>query len=101
MAVAIEQRFEGATLEQYDRIVELMGLSDSVSHIDGAIFHWVAKTDDGIVVVDVWETDEHFDRFAEEQIGPYSQQAGITEPPVMTRYDVHNMLSAAPAVTRA
>ncbi len=35
-----------------------MGLVGSDVHIDGAIFHWVAKTDDGIVVVDVWETDE-------------------------------------------
>ena len=96
MAVAFEMRFEGATLEQYDRVMELMGLRQggAGSSPDGAIFHWVAKTDDGIVVVDVWETDGQFNRFAEEQIGPYTRQAGIPNPPVITRYDVHNTLGA-------
>jgi hypothetical protein len=43
-------------------------------------------------VVDVWESREVFDRFADDQIGPFSQQAGITEPPEMTFRDVHNHL---------
>jgi len=92
MAVAFKMKFEGATLEQYDQVMELMGLSDGGPTPDGAIFHWVAKTDDGILVVDVWETDAQFNRFAEEQIGPYTQQVGIPAPPVVTRYEVHNTL---------
>ncbi len=94
MAVAFEMRFEGATLEQYDRVMELMGLTDGTTKPDGAIFHWVAQTDEGIVVVDVWETDEQFNRFAEEQIGPHTQQVGIPAPPAIERYAVHNMLGA-------
>jgi hypothetical protein len=43
-------------------------------------------------VVDVWETREAFDRFAEEQIGPHSATAGITAPPAMTYHEVHNHL---------
>ena len=104
MAVAFEMRFEGATLEQYDRVMELMGRDGSPMDIapEGAIFHWVAKTDDGIVVVDVWESDEQFNAFAQEQIGPFTQQAGIPAPPVVTRYAVHNTLGAAnPAAVRA
>src|SRR6266542_203326 len=89
--VAIEMNFKGATLEQYDKIVELMGLT-SGDIPPGAIFHWTAKTDDGIRVVDVWESREVFDRFSQEQIGPFSQQVGITEPPEMTYRDVHNHL---------
>ena len=58
----------------------------------GAISHWTAETDDGLRVVDVWESREKFDRFAQEQIGPFTQQAGITEPPQMTYRDVHNYL---------
>jgi hypothetical protein len=89
--VAIEMNFKGATLEQYDRIVELMGLT-SGDIPPGAIFHWTAETDDGLRVVDVWESREVFDRFAQEQIGPFSQQVGITEPPETTYRDVHNHL---------
>jgi hypothetical protein len=90
MAVAIEMNFRGATLDQYDQVIELMGLTSGQELPAGAIFHWVAKTDDGIRVVDVWESKEVFDRFAQEQIGPYTQQAGITEPPEITYRDVHN-----------
>jgi hypothetical protein len=92
MAVAFKMKFEGATLEQYDRVMELMGLDQGDSSPDGAVFHWVSATDDGIVVVDVWESDEQFNKFAEEQIGPYTQQVGIPNPPVVTRFAIHNTL---------
>jgi hypothetical protein len=58
----------------------------------GAIFHSSAETDDGIRVVDVWDSREVFDRFSQEQVGPFTQQVGITEPPGVTYRDVHNYL---------
>ena len=39
-------------------------------------------------VVDVWETREAYDQYAAEKIGPYSAEAGITEPPETRFYDV-------------
>jgi hypothetical protein len=89
--VAIEMTFRGATLDQYDQVIELMGLQ-SGNIPPGAISHWVSGTDDGLRIVDVWESREVFDRFAQEQIGPYTQQVGITEPPEMVFRDVHNHL---------
>ena len=100
MAVAFEMRFEGATLEQYDRVIELMGFTPNGACANGGIFHWVAQTDDGIVVVDVWERDEQFNRFAEEQIGPLHAQVGVTAPPVITRYEVHSTL-LSPSLAQA
>ena len=94
MAVAFILEFEGATLDQYDQILEKMGLTPGGPTPPGAIAHWVAATDDGLHIVDVWETREVFDRFAQEQIGPYSAEAGITETPEMRFYDVHNHLTA-------
>jgi hypothetical protein len=95
MAVAYVMRFNGATLEQYDQVMERMGLSGGDTIPDGAMFHWVAKTDDGIVVVDVWKTQEQYERFAAEQIGPHTQAVGIPAPPVTTSYEVHNYLGAS------
>jgi hypothetical protein len=91
VAVAVEMNFRGATTDQYDKVLELMGLT-SGNLPPGAISHWVSKTDDGLKIVDVWESREMFDRFAQEHIGPKSQQAGITEQPKMTYHDVHNHL---------
>jgi hypothetical protein len=93
MAVAIEMRFRGATLEQYDEVMRLMSLSDGTRPSPpGALFHWAAATDDGIRVVDVWETQEQFDAFAQTEIGPYSQQVGIPAPPEVTVTPVHAYL---------
>jgi hypothetical protein len=33
---------------------------------DGAIFHGVAETDDGIPAVDVWDTMKEFEMFARD-----------------------------------
>jgi hypothetical protein len=93
--VAVEMNFSGATIGQYDQVLQKMGLSPGGAVPKGAISHWVAKTDDGMRVVDVWETREEFDRFAREQIGPYSKEAGIEREPTIRFYDVHNYLTAA------
>jgi hypothetical protein len=45
-------------------------------------------------VVDVWETREQYERFAQEQIGPFSQEVGIEGMPETRFYDVHNYLTA-------
>lgn len=95
MPVAIEMNFRGATLDQYDQIIEKMGLPPGSPPPPGAIAHWVAKTDDGIRVVDLWESREKYDQFAKEQIGPYTQEVGISEAPEMRFYDVHNHMVGA------
>ncbi len=94
MPVAVEMNFSGATIDQYDQILEKMGLTPGGAVPPGAISHWVAKTDDGIRVVDVWETKEQFERFAQEQIGPYSKEVGIEGEPATRFYDVHNYLTS-------
>lgn len=93
MAVAVEMNFLGATLDQYDQILEKMGLTRRGAGPPGAISHWVAETDDGIRVVDVWDSREAFDRFADEQIGPYTREVGIESAPEIRFYEVHNYLT--------
>jgi ketosteroid isomerase-like protein len=90
MAVAVRMEFTDTTLDQYDEVCRLMGFSPGGAGPAGALFHWAAAHGDGVLVIDVWREREQFERFAREQIGPYSQQAGITEPPATTFYDVHN-----------
>jgi len=87
--------FEGATLEQYDQIIDKMGFTPGGRGGPGGLFHWVTRTDSGMRVTDVWETKEQFEKFAEEQIGPFSAEVGLPAPPTMTFYEVHNYLTAA------
>jgi hypothetical protein len=92
MTVAVVMDFEGVTLGQYDQTMEIMGLEGNP---EGALFHWVTATDDGIRVVDVWESREQFEAFAANTIGPATAQVGIGGPPSMTFHDVHNHLPKA------
>lgn len=92
MPVAVTMEFASGTLEQYDAVMEKMGLDGVIP--PGALFHFVTQTDDGIRVTDVWETAEQFQQFADEQIGPITQEVGVPGPPAVAFYDVHNYLSA-------
>ena len=94
MAVGIVLEFKGGTLAQYDEVIKKMGLSPGGTTPPGAKFHWVAQTDDGLFIVDVWETKEVFDKFAEEKIGPITAEVGMPAP-AMTFYEIHNFLSAS------
>jgi len=94
MAVGVVLEFQDATLDQYDQVIEKMGFRPGGPSTPGGMFHWVTKTDGGFRVTDVWTDRETFEKFAQEQIGPYSQEAGITSPPQITFYDVHNYLTA-------
>jgi hypothetical protein len=94
MAVAVILDFNGATLDQYDQVIDKMGFTPGGKGAPGGLFHWVAATDDGIRVVDVWETRDQFDQFADEQIGPYTQEVGLPGPPALTVHEVHNHFTA-------
>ncbi|MEY2407149.1 MAG: hypothetical protein QOF97_3350 [Acidimicrobiaceae bacterium] len=94
MAVAVQLDFKGATLDQYDQVIAKMGFRPTGAGAPGGMFHWVTKTDDGIRVVDVWETKEAFEKFAQDEIGPITQDVGVPSAPEVQFFDVHNHLTA-------
>ena len=94
MPVAVMMEFKGGTLEQYDAVIEKMGFEPGGAGAPAGLFHWVTQTDDGLLVIDVWESAEQFQQFADEQIGPITQEVGVPGPPELTFHDVHNYLTA-------
>jgi hypothetical protein len=52
MTIAVVQDFAGATLDEYDRVIDKMGITSGGKHSDpGCLFHWVTATDTGLRVV--------------------------------------------------
>jgi hypothetical protein len=92
MAVGVQLDFSGATLEQYDQINERIGLLPGGPASPQEFFHWVTKTDEGFRVVDVWETREAFERFAQEKLSPIYEEVGVLHPPTIQYFEVHNYL---------
>ena len=90
VTIAVIQDFEGATLDQYDGVIDKMGITPGGKHSDpGCLFHWVTRTATGIKVVDVWQTREQFDTWIAEQVVPNALEAGFPNPPTNTFHDVH------------
>lgn len=79
----------GATQEQYEQVVArltngrgLHSLSDWP--VGGILSHVAGPTDEGWRVVDVWESEEAFQRFG-EVIGPVLQEVGFPGTPEVYR----------------
>ena len=94
MAVGVVIDFSGGTTAQYDQVIEKMGFAHGGAGAPGSLFHWITETPDGLRVTDVWQNREAFEKFAQEQIGPFTQEVGIPGPPDISVYEVHNYLTA-------
>ena len=90
VAVAVQLDFIGATLEAYDQAIEAMGLLRGGPGAPEQLFHWVTETDDGIRVVDVWESRAAFEQFLSERIRVAATEVGAAFPPEMRVFEVHN-----------
>ena len=93
MTVAVQLDFHGAGIEQYDEINERIGSLPGGPAWHGELFHWVAATSDGFRVVDVWESQEAFERFARDTLRPVYDDVGIEVEPEIRFFEVHNYLA--------
>jgi hypothetical protein len=78
MAVGVFMEFPGVTWEQYEQLVQDLGLSGPP---EGMLTHVCGPTSDGgWRMVDVWESQEAFERFANELLIPRAQAHGFPQP---------------------
>lgn len=56
---------------------------------EGAIFHVGWFPDGGITVMDVYESQEQFDRFMQDRLMPAFQQIGLEGQPDVEWFDAH------------
>lgn len=90
MAIVAAFNIPGMTADQYDRVVQELEAKGAEAP-EGRTFHVAAPTDTGWLVVDVWESEEHFGRFGETLI-PVLVAAGVT-PAQPEIHPVHNIMT--------
>jgi hypothetical protein len=91
MAIAVISEVPQGTLDMYDAVNEKLDPGDELQQ--GHIFHSVgAMEGGGFRVFDVWETQEAFERFVEEKLGPAIDEVtqGQAGEPNRTIYELHN-----------
>jgi hypothetical protein len=86
VAILMVMDVPGGTTEQYDRVLELL----PAGRPPGLVSHVCAPSDRGLLIVDVWETQEALDAFfVTGGFGAALRNAGIDE--VLPRiYAVHD-----------
>jgi len=91
MAIGMVVEVPGATQAMYDAVIERMGLRENPPA--GCLVHMAGPIDGGWRVVDVWESQEDFDRFRDERLGAALAAEGMPEPQV-SAFPVHMLFSA-------
>ena len=79
----------GMTSEQYEQVNKVLEEAGKDSP-EGRLHHVASSKPDGWFVVDVWESAELLDRFA-QTLMPILQNAGVTLPQPQI-YPVHNII---------
>jgi len=88
----IVHRFPGGTKDQYDAGIARVHPPDG-SLPKGQTYHAAGATDEGWIVVALWDSRESYERFRDETLLPGLQSlgdAGLPTPPQSTEFEIHN-----------
>ncbi len=98
MAVGMLMNLPGVTQAQYEQVNQnLWGRSsmEPEDAPDGLIVHTAGATPDGWYVYDIWESKEHFQRFAEGKLGEATQAvAGGQMGGEPQFFEIHSLVQA-------
>jgi hypothetical protein len=89
MAVAMVMEWQGVTQDQYEEVIKFLDLDANLP--EGGILHIAGPGLDGWRVVDIWESQEAFERFQAERIGPAAAEAGLLGEPTIQIFPIHNI----------
>ena len=88
VAVAMLLEWEGMDEDAYRALVEAMELGGAM--FPGAVLHLAGPIAGGWRAVDVWESEEAFERFRVERLGAALTRAGVA-PPRVDLWPVHTL----------
>ena len=95
MAVGVFMEFPGVTREQYEQLEQGLGLSGPP---EGELIHVCGPTSDGgWRMVDVWESQEAFERFANDLLIPQAQALGFPQPSKREFFEPFHVLTSWPS----
>jgi hypothetical protein len=94
MAVLMTLDVAGGTTEQYDRMMEIAAIGGEGDAPADLLTHACGVTDDGIVIVEVWDSVSSHEEFAHDRLDAALAEAGMPEAERRTS-PVHDLLFGA------
>jgi len=92
----IIHRFDGATTEQYENTLKVVHPDGGKSLPKGQTYHAAGTTDDGVVVIAIWDSESSWVQFRDETLAPglAKVENGMPGMPAETAFEVHHSMSA-------
>jgi hypothetical protein len=87
MATVMLMHWPQATKEQYEQARKEVRWETEAP--EGAKFHVSWFADDGLHVLDLWDSPEQFQKFVETRLGPATQRIGIQGEPQVQFAEAH------------
>ena len=85
MAIAVDMTYTVSGMDTYHKAATQMGFASGEHPAEGILFHWVEAVPGGLVVHEVWESEEQFREFLEDHLEPMSAALGTDAPMVEIR----------------
>jgi heme-degrading monooxygenase HmoA len=92
MAIGFILQFDKVGQDKYEAVMKELGLklNSNGNWPEGILSHVAGKSEMGMCVVDVWESEEAFRRFRESKLGPAFAKVGGLPEPKITAFQVFN-----------
>ena len=91
MAILMLLELDGVTVGQYDQVNEALRIEGGDDAPDGLISHAAAVTDRGLLIADVWDSEESLHQF-DERLGAALAAAGVEPGGAPRIHEVHNFI---------
>lgn len=92
MAVVVISRYQRLSPATYDDLVASLDLDANPPA--GAVLHIAAATDGGLVVTEIWRTEQTFRAYHDYRFVPALRMAGVDEQPEIEVTALHNLYAA-------
>jgi hypothetical protein len=89
MATVMFMEWPGLTQEQYNQVMRNLDLDKKPP--TGGIFHVAGFNGGTLRVLDIWESQQAFEKFQKDRLDAAVQKAGITGQPKVQFYPAHNI----------
>ena len=98
MSTVMLMEWPGLTQDQYNQVKRTLDLDKKPP--SGGIFHVAGFTGNTLHVLDIWESQQAFEKFQKERLGSAVQKAGITSQPKVQFFPAHNIYVPNPEFIR-
>ena len=93
MATIMQMHWREATPDQYNQVWQKVGWDREVPA--GAKLHVSGFSNDGMHVLDVWESEQAFNDFMEHRLASAIQEVGIQGQPDVQFFPLHGVFAPA------